>query len=139
MARKTVKNGILRGCPTCGTKVDTAHLGLRDFAWVNEVMPGKVGGMDFDFVLTQHRTGRMLVLEMKPKGAYISTGARLSFSLLVSAGYDVWLVWEQGDGTVKLAECNDQGRATNPAIMTEAEAAALILHWWESGLEGSAK
>lgn len=135
MARAIQKDGILRNCPTCDTPVaDAKDLGLRDYRWVDEELPGKVGLMDFDAVLSQSKSGRMLVLELKPKGAYISIGARLTFQVLVKEGKDVWVIWDLGKGRVKLGECNDTGRPQNVREMTRKRAAVLVRKWWEKGL-----
>ena len=135
MARKTAKDGELRKCPVCETPVaDTVDLGLRDFSWVNEGLEKKLGMMDFDAVLSQAATGRMLVLELKPRGARVSTGARLTFAALVQAGYDVWILWDQGDGNVKLGICNDRGRTPEVGLLPRANAADMVRSWWEAGL-----
>lgn len=133
--RKGMKDGELRKCPVCETPIaDTVNLGLRDFSWVNDELGNRLGLMDFDGVLSQLKTGRMLVLEMKPKGARVSTGARLAFAALVRAGYDVWVLWDVGKGRLKLGECNDQGRTPVVRELTRRRAATLIRKWWEVGL-----
>jgi len=120
--------------------VSEAHLGLRDFRWVNSALPGKLGLMDIDGVLTQASTGRVLVLELKPKGAPISVGARLTFGLLVRAGlelgrdYDVWYLWDQGKGRIKLGEAGEQGEPLNIRELTERRVVNLVVRWWEKGL-----
>jgi len=134
MARAAVKEGLLRGCPTCGTRVADADLGLRDFAWVNEALGNKLGLMDLDGVLTQASTGRMLVLEMKPRGAYITTGARLTFALLVKAGYQCWVLWDQGNGRVKFSELNEAGRPVKIRELLVERVARLVSQWWDEGL-----
>lgn len=135
MARETEKEGILRKCPVCETPVDEAvALGLRDYQWVNDALPGRLGLMDFDGVLSQSATGRMLVLEFKPKGGLVSRGARLTFRTLVGQGFDVWVLWEQGKNKVKLGMCDDTGWPQKPKLMTQAEAAALARKWWDDGL-----
>lgn len=125
----------LRKCPTCLTPVaDATALGLRDFRWVNEALPGKVGGMDLDFCINQAATERALFLELKPQGARVSTGARLTFALLVKKGFDVWVVWELGEGSVRVAHLNERGEEAYAATMSVASLAAAIIEWWEAGL-----
>lgn len=134
MARAIEKDGILRKCPVCATPVkDATALGLRNYEWVNQALGNKLGLMDFDGVLTQYKTGRMLVLEFKPPGAYISTGARLAFAMLVQAGYDVWILWEEKDGRVSVGICNDKGRPVTKLLMTVPDAAELVQDWWAMG------
>jgi len=135
MSRTTVKDGVLRGCPVCGTPVAEAALGLRDYRWVNEALGNKLGLMDIDGVLSQAGTGRVLMLELKPRGARISTGARLTFALFVKAGFDCWVLWDQENGRVKLAELNDKGRPINFKDMTIKRAATLVKRWWDEGVE----
>lgn len=136
--RASEKEGKLRGCPTCGTKVTDAHIGMRDFGWVNEVLPGRLGLMDIDGTLTQASTGRVLMLELKPKGAPISMGARLTFALFVKAGFDVWYVWDQADPTryqrVKVAVANIDGSPGTIRELTKSRLANLVKGWWEDGL-----
>lgn len=139
MARANVEEGKLRGCPTCGTKVSKAKMGLRDFAWVNEALPGRVGGMDIDFCISQVRDKgkkhtRVLMLELKPAGAPISTGARLTFREFARQGYDCWAVWDEGDGTVVLGKFDRAGRVrVREEPMTQDELATRIAKWWNDG------
>ena len=128
--------GLLRRCPTCHTPVSEANLGLRDFAWVNEVLPGKLGLMDIDGALTQDATGRGLFFELKPRGETVSTGARLTFKALRRAGFDVWVIWDEGDGRhVVRGVCDRNGRVRNKVRMTRQRAAALVARWWQEGLQ----
>lgn len=137
MARATEKGGILRACPTCQTPVDeTLDLGLRNFQWVDEALPGRIGLMDVDAALTQYSTGRALFLEFKPRGMYISTGARLTFALLVQAGFDVWAIWDLGGQKVKLSKLNDEGRPYYTRTHLRTTAAKMVAAWWEEGLHG---
>lgn len=138
MSRSQERDGLLRGCPTCGTKVDDAHLGLRDFRWVNEYLPGRLGMMDIDGCLTQAKTGRVLMMELKPKGAFISTGARLTFQLFVQRGFDVWIVWDQGDGMVERAKVDKAGTLRRTERMSRNRLARMVQDWWNQGLEEAA-
>jgi hypothetical protein len=88
-------NAPLRGCPTCGTPVTDLKMGLRDYRWVADALPGRVAPMDLDCVL--ERRGKFLVMEFKPKGAPLPMGQRLTLKALVRLGMDVWVVWEDGD------------------------------------------
>lgn len=134
MARQQVEGGALRECPTCATPVSEAvNLGLRDFSWVNSHLPGKLGFMDVDGMLHQAQTGRILVLELKPRGARISRGARLTFDHLVSIGFDVWYVWDLGAGLVDVSPATPGGWVT-PERLTRDELADDIAGWWEEGL-----
>jgi hypothetical protein len=73
---------------------DVAELkmGLRDYRWVSDALPGRVAPMDLDCVL--ERRGHFLVQEFKPKGAPLPMGQRLTLKALVRLGMDVWVVWE---------------------------------------------
>lgn len=134
MSRATQKDGLLRGCPTCGTRVSEADLGLRDYRWVNEALPGKVGGMDLDFCISQARTGRALFLEFKPAGGLVSTGARLTFKLLREKGFEVWVVWDRGD-IVDVSPVLLNGELGKKRILDRAALAEDIRAWWDAGLE----
>lgn len=132
MSRANEKDGVLRKCPTCETPVAKAvNLGLKDFAWANEKLPGKLGLMDFDGVLSRSG-GRFLVLEFKPKAARVSIGARLTFGTLVSTGlFDVWVMWDLGNGRVKVGQCNDKGRTPTVKEYTLGQAGNMVAKWWE--------
>ncbi len=135
MARASEREGKLRGCPVCETPLaETKNLGLRDFSWVNEELGNRLGLMDLDGFLSQAKTGRMLVLELKPARKPVMKGARLAFATLVAAGVDVWVIWDQGDGTVILGECNDKGFTPTRKTMTVKQAAVRVRKWWEEGL-----
>ena len=67
-------------------------MGLRDYRWVSEALPGRVAPMDLDCVL--EKNGRFLVMEFKPKGVPLPLGQRLTLKALVRTGADVWVVWE---------------------------------------------
>jgi hypothetical protein len=132
MARAQVEQGKLRGCPVCGTKVDEAQLRLRDFSWVNEALPGKVGLMDIDGTLSSAKTGKTLMLEMKPPGAQVSVGAKLTFREFVRKGCDVWVVWgPDKDGRVELAHITRSGNLTSRVNLSLHEAAQLVAVWWD--------
>lgn len=135
MARADVKDGVLRGCPVCGTPVEEAALGLRDFRWVNEVLPNHIGGMDVDFVLSQARSQRALHLELKPRGAPLSRGARLTLALYVQLGLDAWVVWDLGDGQVRRGLVDPRGQVRNIRTMTVTELAEDVAAWWDAGLQ----
>lgn len=135
MAREQEDQGLLRGCPTCGTKVKDVDLGLRDYRWVNEALPGRIGGMDIDFTINQARTGRVLLLEFKPAGATLSIGARLTFKLFVQKGCDAWVIWDHGD-TVEVASIDRDGQLGFIEKMSRKRLADRIRKWWDVGLEG---
>lgn len=104
-----MSNEPLRGCPTCGTRVADTDMGLRDYRWVSDSLPGRVAPMDLDCVL--ERGGHFLVMEFKPKGANLPLGQRLTLKALVRLGMDVWVVWEDKDG--KTAEVGSMDRNGN--------------------------
>ena len=124
--------GTLRGCPTCGTPVSETELRLRDFSWVNEALPGKVGGMDIDFVLSSAKTGRGLMLEMKPPGGFVSTGARLTYREFVKMGVDVWVLrGPDADGNIVRTSLSPGGQEGDPETLTLEDAGLKVAAWWE--------
>jgi hypothetical protein len=135
VARAEVEQGKLRGCPTCGTKVAEADLRLRDFSWVNEALPGKVGLMDLDGVLSCIKTNRTLVLEMKPPGGYVSVGAKLTFKALIESSggkTEVWVVWgPDPEAHVEVAHITRSGNLTSRVRLPIADAADLVALWWD--------
>jgi len=99
------------------------------------MLPEHIGLMDIDGCLSQYSSGRVLMLELKPGSAPISTGARLTFALFVRAGIDVWVVWERGKARVKLGVCNKDGKVVNIREMTRRRCAQRIAEWWQKGLK----
>lgn len=136
MARAHVKDGVLRGCPTCGTKVAQADLRLRDFSWVNEALPGRIGGMDIDFVVTQSAARRGLAIEMKPPNALVSRGARMTYRDLIRGDvqWDAWSVWGPDDnGDVQRGQFDRGGRIQNVQTMPLDLLAEEVASWWACG------
>lgn len=133
MARADEKRGQLVGCPTCGTKVADVDLRLRDFSWVNESLPAKVGLMDIDGVLSSAKTGKTLMVEMKPPGGYVSRGAKLTYRELVKKdGIDVWTFWGPfPDGSVELSSINRYGRFDDLERMPMERGAERVAQWWD--------
>lgn len=124
-------NDPLRKCPTCGTPVKEAKLGLRDFRWVVEKLPGRVAPMDVDFALERH--GRFLFIEFKPLGGGLSVGARILYKTLVRQGHDVWLV--QGDGPVQAGPMDANGNVNFTATLTVEELAQRVRAWFDGAGE----
>jgi hypothetical protein len=122
----------LRKCPTCATPATEAALGLRDYRWVNAAFPGNVGGMDIDFMVDQHKTGRMLAMEFKPAGAYITTGARLTFASLRKKGVDVWAAWDHGDH-VRWSELDSYGEPLKHVAGSRDDLRRSVRGWWDEG------
>lgn len=93
--------------------------------------------MDLDFVLSCARTNKTLILEMKPTGAFVSMGAKLTFKSFVQLGADVWVVFGPGkDGTVELAHVMKSGNLTGRVPLHIDELAGLVAQWWESAQVG---
>jgi hypothetical protein len=100
-----MSNEPLRGCPTCGTKVTDVALGLRDYRWVSDKLPGRVAPMDIDFML--ERNGHILIIEFKPAGVEAPTGQARTLRTLRQFA-DVWVV--QGDGPIVTVNYGDGGK-----------------------------
>lgn len=126
-------------CPTCATPVASAEkLGLRDYRWVNGVLPGREGAMDIDGVI--EKNGYILAFEFKPKGARLSLGARLTLRSFVARGIHVWIVWDHGDvnGThvVEAGAMAKDGTIPFVESMPLDELKRRILAWRKSAQEG---
>jgi hypothetical protein len=117
-----VSNDPLRGCPTCGTPVTDIQLGLRDYRWLGDALPGRVAPMDIDFLL--ERNGNFLIQEYKPEGVRPPVGQARSLRALREAGADVWLV--QGDGPVEVDF--GEGKTFRMSVPSLAEEVAV---WFE--------
>lgn len=124
----------LRGCPTCGTPVDQAKLGLRNYQWINDQLPGKVGMMDIDGVL--ERRGHVLMLETKPlhnKG--IPVGQRITLRTFVKMGVHVWVVWHDGD-EVQVGRMDERGEVPFATKTNVAGLVQYIVDWWQAATDG---
>lgn len=134
---RTDDGDALRACPTCGTEVRHTKLGLRDYSrWLNEVLPGRVGGSDIDSVVEQNRTGRVLFMEFKPEGVSLPVGQRLLLRTMVKKGIDVWCVWEEKDGVHAQAGTMDEtGEVRFVQRMTIRQLGMRVKRWWNDGLE----
>lgn len=128
----------LRKCPTCGGETD--GIGLRDYQWVNDQLPGKVGGMDIDMVI--ERKGHYLGFEFKPKGASIGLGPRITFKGLVRTGiWTQWMVWDHGEDDngvhhVEVGALDRKGDIPFVEKMTLAKLVTRITDWYEAADKG---
>ena len=123
----------LRKCPTCGG--ETEGIGLRDYGtWLSEGLPSKVGATDLDFVLEQSRTDRVLIIEFKPKGAWVPTGQKITLKRFVKAGMDVWVVWEKDDD-VEVGVMDRQGGILVVEKTNKAGLRSKVETWWKEGYE----
>lgn len=134
----------LRKCPVCRTPVAETELGLRDYnSWLSDSLPAKVGASDLDCVIEQSRTGRVLILEFKPAGAWLPTGQKILLKRFVKAGMDVWVVWEKPAGPVSLTqydtyEVGIMDASGNVIIKGKLDKPGLkeaVQKWWESGFD----
>lgn len=121
-------NQPLRGCPVCGTKVEDIAIGLRDFRWVAEALPGLEAPMDFDCVL--EKNGRFLVLELKPEKVGMPLGQRITLRAAVRLGMDVWVVWQGKDGKhVEVGPMDKYGAVPFVQKMTVAQLRGKVVEW----------
>lgn len=124
----------LHHCPTCGG--DIKDLGLRDYRWVSKVLPGRVSPSDLDFVLEQASSGRILVMELKPQGAYLPLGQRRLLKRFVTLGCDVWVVWEADNGqTVEVGSMDRSGRVPFVERIPTSAFGKRVRTWWDDGLD----
>lgn len=121
-------NAPLRACPTCGTKVTDTQMGLRDYRWVSEALPGKIAPMDLDCVL--ERKGHFLVMEFKPEGAPLPMGQRLTLKALVRLGMDVWVVHEYPDSWVEVGAMDKNGAVPFSERMRQVRLRRLVADWF---------
>ncbi|MES2155994.1 MAG: hypothetical protein V4510_12750 [bacterium] len=105
-------------------------LGLRDYRWLNDVLPGRVAPMDLDFVL--ERKGHFLVQEYKSKGAPMPMGQRLTLKALVRLGMDVWLVWEdeQDPDRVEVGSMDRNGNVPFVESMRRGRLRRRVADWF---------
>ena len=125
---------LLRKCPVCSTPVSEAQVGLRDYRWLGDALPGRVGAMDIDFLLTQSATNRALVIELKRPGEQVPQGQRLAFAQLRRMRFDVWVVWTKNDGHVLRSIVQLDGLLSKPREITQRQLASLVGQWWNRGV-----
>ena len=116
----------LRTCPTCATPVNEADLGLRDYTWINDHLPGKVGLMDIDGVL--ERKGHVLMLETKPLNGGLPLGQRITLRTFVKMGAWVWVCWGDKD-TIHVGPMDTRGEVPFTEEMNVAELITRITDW----------
>jgi len=125
-----VTNDPLRGCPLCGTRVAAVNLGLRDYTWLGDTLPGRVAPTDLDFVL--EKNGCFLVLEFKGDGAPLPQGQRITLKTLVRKGFDVWVVWSDDTKRVLAAfAMNERGETKTPVAFSRASLRLAVHSFWE--------
>lgn len=127
-------NAPLRGCPLCRTPVKDAQLGLRDFRWVSDALPGRVAPMDIDAML--EKNGYFLIIEMKPDGQPLPLGQRLTLKALVRLGCDVWVVWENDAGKrVKVGAMDRNGNTPFIEDMPVSRLRNKVASWYTDASE----
>lgn len=86
--------------------------------------------MDVDFVL--EKNGQFLVMEFKPEGVGIPLGQRLTLRALVQLGMDVWVVWENHNGThVQVGPMDKRGEVNFVERMTVNKLRNRVVEWRE--------
>lgn len=142
---RTVKDA-LRTCPTCGREAGDSDegsplLGLRDYRWISQHLPGKVSFTDGDAIL--ERKGNILMLELKPAGQAIPLGQKITLKAFVRKGVHVWVVWDQGDYDKPggpHVEVGEMDRAGNIKFVQRVPIRALVRAietWWKDADEGN--
>lgn len=123
-------NAPLRGCPLCSSEIAEGQLGLRDYRWLEAVLPGRVAPTDLDFMLERH--GRFLVLEFKPPKAGIPLGQRITLkSLAALDAFTVWVVWHaQGADTCVAGVMDRYGNVPFSEEMSLAHLRGLVKKWF---------
>ena len=121
-------NDPLRGCPLCKTKVSQVALGLRDYSWLEDTLPGREAPMDLDFVL--EKRGELLAIEFKPTGETIPQGQLITLKTLVKKGWTVWIVW--GDGPVEVGPMDTQGNVGPVEEMSLKKLCQKVKAWREA-------
>ncbi len=123
------KDEALSTCPTCGA--DNTDIGLRNFTWLFDVLPGRVAATDLDCIIEQHKTGRILCIEFKPS-FYVPRGQSLLFDALIHQGWDVWVVVDK-DLAKDRVGLQSWPLVGPPKWMTVAELKKTVAAWWAAG------
>lgn len=105
-------------------------MGLRDYRWLEDVLPARVGATDLDCVLEQHSTGRILVLEFKPN-RYVPRGQAILFDGLLAQGFDIAIIIDKDHDDNKFVYSwwgENEWKETNLAGIRR-----LVRTWWNRG------
>lgn len=125
-------NAPLRGCPTCGTRVDqtAGGLGLRDYRWVAPKLPGRVAPTDIDSVLETN--GHFLIMEMKPEGVSLPMGQRIMLRRLLKLDPEhITILVVRGEGErVEVSELDTHGDFANTRWLSQDELGDLVASWF---------
>jgi len=121
----------LRTCPLCGSAYDAEKLGLRDYSWLTDTIPG---ASDVDFVVEQQSTGRLLAAEFKSEGERLPKGQRLLLKTLVRKGCDVWVCWQLHNGRIQRYVMNGTGNFGSMVVLTRQQFSKQVHAWWAEGL-----
>ena len=123
----------LRKCPTCGGP-PRKDLGLRNYSWFNDSLPGAEGATDADWLY--EKGGKVLMLEIKPGRMTVPLGQRIALGALVRMGVDIWLVQELDERdehghpvNVTIAELRGGGSVKPAEEVPLAELRRRILKW----------
>jgi len=120
----------LRGCPLCKTPVTEIQLGLRDYRWITERLPGKVAPMDGDFIL--ERNGDFLFIEFRQPNEFITRGKQISIDgLRAIPQIEFWVV-EAPDNHGPETEVKVYWNSSVPQLMSRRELEDYILKWYEA-------
>lgn len=90
--------------------------------------------MDIDAVV--EKLGHVLIQEFKPKGVPLPLGQRLTLRSFVRLGADVWVVWEDPNGThVEVGAMDRHGNVKFVEHMTIRKYRNRIILWREEVIE----
>lgn len=121
-------NNPLRGCPLCKTPVRDTKLGLRDYRWLEDVLPGKEAPMDMDAVLEKH--GKFLGMEFKAPGEVIPLGQRITLKTLVRQGWCIWVVYhEDGSKSCEVGQMDRHGNVPFKEVMSIDKLKQRVAEW----------
>jgi hypothetical protein len=118
----------------CQKPVKPGELGLRDYRWLSDALPGRNGAGDIDGLITQNKTGRALMLEFKPGGAALPLGQRLALQLMVRKDIDVWVAWDEDLSNIEVRKLDRDGQLSGPRYVDQAGFAGMLRAWWDKGL-----
>ena len=141
----------LHTCPTCGSDAEHIQkgLGLRDYRWINDVLPGKEGCMDGDAIY--EKKGHVLMLETKParksEGLGMGLGQLITLKALVRKGVYVLMVWgpkAYNDAGLRLARptyewgyLNERGEVLDVYETSLEGLKEEVLSWRQDAIDGN--
>lgn len=117
----------LRKCPTCGGEYD--DLGMRDFRWLAEILPGKAGATDLDCLIHHWKRHAILLIETS-ETKWVPRGKAILLDELTDSKVPTWDIYIVVDKHFPHLLVSKWGHPEWKEMHIE-EFSGLVRFWWE--------